>query len=163
MSRIIGGPFRVYWDTQDMGYSESDIELNDEPQFVEAKVTEFGDSVFNEMTNGSACTITVPFTEMSNTVFAKLGGTEVGTDVIFSCPVGTLVRTLAKELILKPVVDQVVSVDSKEWTTVYVTYPKRKFATTYGPSQRVWNVEFQAYPSLVSGQKGYFYKLGENA
>lgn len=163
MAEIIRGPVKVYWGGQDMGYVESDIELNDEPQFVEAKVTCFGDGVFDEMQNGSTVTVTVPFTALSNTVLEDLGGTIVGTDVIFTCPVGTLARSLAQELILKPCIDQNPSVDTKTWTTVYLAYPKRKFALAYGAAQRVFNVEFQAYPSLISGQIGRYYKLGENA
>jgi len=162
MSVIIRGPVKVYQGGTEMGYVESDIELNDEPQFVEAKVTEFGDGVFNEMENGMTLTLTVPFTALTNAALVKLGGVLVGTDVVFSCPVGTLTRSLAEEIILKPVVDNVVSTDSKEWTTIYLAYPKRKFATTYGPSQKVQNVEYQAYASLVSGQIGRYYKIGEN-
>jgi hypothetical protein len=161
-TKIIRGPCKVYQGGVEMGYVESDIELNDEPQFVEGKVTCFGDGVFDEMTNGTVVTLAVPFTALTPAALVKLGGTLVGSDIVFSNPVGTLTRSESEEIILKPCVDQVESVDPTEWTTVYLAFAKRKFTATYGPSQRVYNVEYQAYASLVSGQIGRYYKIGEN-
>jgi len=160
---IIRGPVRVYYDDVNLGLCSGDVELVDEPQFVEAKVTEYGESIYNEMQNGMTMTVTVPFTELSNTALVKLGGVLDGSDVVFSSNVGTLTRSLAKELVLIPVIDQTESADTKTFTTIYSAYPKRKFNTTYGPSQRIQNIEFQSYPSLESGLEGRHYKVGENA
>lgn len=162
MSELIRGPVKVYQGGVEMGYVESDIELNDEPQFVEAKVTCFGEGVFDEMENGLILTLTVPFTALTNAALVKLGGTAEGTDVVFSASVGSLTRGQSEELILKPCIDQNASIDTKTWTTIYLAYPKRKFAAAYGATQRVWNVEYQAYASLNSGTFGRYYKIGEN-
>ena len=161
-TKIIRGPCRVYQGGVDMGKTESASELNDEPQFSEAKTVCTGDGVYDEMKNGSVVTLTVPFTAMTSAALVKLGGVLVGTDIVFSNEVGSLTRAESEEIILKPCVDQVVSVDPTEWTTVYLAYPKRKFTLSYGPDQKVYNVEYQAYSSEVSGQAGRYYKIGEN-
>jgi hypothetical protein len=161
-TKIIRGPCKVYQGGVEVGKTESASELNDEPQFVEGKTVCTGDGVYDEMKNGSVVTLTVPFTALTPAGLAKLGGTIVGNKIVFSNEVGSLTRAESEEVILKPCVDQNVSTDPTEWTTVYLAYPKRKFALSYGPEQRVYDIEYQAYSSEVSGQIGRYYEIGEN-
>jgi hypothetical protein len=161
-TKIIRGPCRVYQGGVDMGYVESDIELNDEPQYVEGKVTCFGDGAFDKMKNGAVVTMAVPFTMLTSAALVKLGGTEVGGQIVFSCEVGDLCRTEAEEIILKPCVDQNPSIDPTEWSYLYHGFPERKFALAYGAAQRVYNIEYYGYASLVSGQVGRHYSIGAN-
>ena len=161
-TKIIRGPCKVYQGGVEMGKTESSSELNDEPQFVEGKTVCTGDGPYDEMKNGSIVTLTVPFTAMTPAALAKLGGTVVGNEIIFSNDVGELTRAESEEIVLKPCVNQAESTDPTEWTTLYLGYPKRKFTLSYGPDQRVYNVEYQGYSSEVSGQVGRYYKIGEN-
>lgn len=161
--KIIAGPQHVIYNGVDLGYTEGNIELPEEPFFAEGRVAEMGQALFDKMHLGSNVTVKVPFTRPTNAILVQLGGVIDGTDIVFSNKVGILCRENAKQMILKPVIDQAVIEDSTQWTTIYLCYPEIGWTLIYGGEQRIWEINFQAYASLVSGQVGRHYKLGESA
>ena len=75
--------------------------------------------------------------------------------------VGDNMFPLAKEIILKPVLDRVCSATTSEWLHVFRCYPMAAFEIGYDNSgQRVYNVSFKVFPDDSSGNVGYLWRMG---
>jgi len=58
----------------------------------------------------------------------------------------------AKEIIIKPVIDQICGTDTSEWLYIFKAYPMAQFEIGWDNSgQRVYNVLFKVFPSDASG------------
>jgi len=78
-----------------------------------------------------------------------------------STHVGGAMYASAKEIIVKPVVDNVASVTTSEWLHIHKAYPVPGFEVTYdNAGQRVWRVTFKVFPSETSGQIGELWRYG---
>jgi hypothetical protein len=67
----------------------------------------------------------------------------------------------AKQLVIKPICDGVVSTDPSEWVHIYHAYPVPKWELTWDRStQRIFPITFMVFVSQVSGWLGDFGTLG---
>ncbi len=107
------------------------------------------------------CQIKVPFTRLT---LEKLAGVIPGAKytkgvstapdtMTVSAQVGTSSADNAKELILKPIVDGVVSTKTGEWLHILKAYPSEAdIEVTYNTEgQRVFTVLFDGFPDATSG------------
>ena len=90
------------------------------------KEDQFGTSSVDEIKVGYSCSVEVPLTRSSLGQLAKVIGnsTYTGAALRVGVAVGISLLDNAKQLILKPIVNNVVSTDPTEWLTIHKAYPK---------------------------------------
>ena len=161
------GPCSVIWDPDGVN-----IELN--PTF--GGVT-FRDEVFDEdihedqagltivdgVHTGRVVETTLPMTRSSlaQLEVAIKGSIATATNLKVTNWVGGTQFALAKELRIKPIVDNVPSADTEEWLHVWRSYPKSNLEWQYNNAdQRVTNVVFKAFPDDESGLVRHMWRMG---
>lgn len=112
--------------------------------------------------------------QMTRTQLAELnvvlpgasGAGTSGAQMVIRSTVGVSMRDRAGILILKPMVGNVVSVNTSEWLTVFIASPKPDMEFAYDEqSQRVFKVVFKAYAVETAGTPsgtdvGWLWKIG---
>ena len=75
--------------------------------------------------------------------------------------VGDNMFPLAKEIILKPLIDNSCSGTSSEWIHIHRCYPMSMYEIGYDNSgQRIYNVTFKCFPDDASGQVNQIWRMG---
>jgi len=75
--------------------------------------------------------------------------------------VGDRLFPIAKEMVIKPVIDQVCSANTAEWLHILRCYPVSQLELGYDNSgQRIYNVMFACFPDDASGQEGKIWRFG---
>jgi len=161
------GPASVIWDP-----SGANVELNptfgtvsfkDELTHVEVREDGHGETAVDAVPTGRKVELTVPMTRSSLTQLeAAIQGSVAGaSNLKVSNLVGGAVFANAKEIVVKPLVNNVASVTTSEWLHIHRAYPFVALEWTYDNSgQRITNVVFQAYPDDTSGQVGEIWRMG---
>ena len=68
---------------------------------------------------------------------------------------------VARAVVIKPICDNVASIDPLEWVEVYKAFPVPGWELTWDRStQRVFPVTFKVFVSQESGQEGEFGTMG---
>lgn len=123
-----------------------------------------GETDVDEVTTGVVNPLlTVPLSEeeVANLlyVFANVAGGV--TNLKVSNPVGVPVFALSKQIIVKPIVDGVISVTEAEWLYIHRAYPRVSMENPYDNSgQRVTNVIFKGFPDDQSPRVGEMWRYG---
>jgi len=106
----------------------------------------------------------VPLTreEVANLEYCFGNASAGASNLKVSNPVGGAVFADAKEVIVKPIVDGVVSVTASEWLHIHRAYPRINMELAYDNSgQRVFNTIFKGFPDDASGQVNEMFRIGE--
>ena len=161
------GPCSVIWDP-----SGDNIELN--PTF--GGVT-FGDEVADEdihedqagitivdgVHTGRTVLTTLPMTRSSlaQLEVAIKGSIAGATNLKVTNWVGGNQFPLSRELLIKPIVDNVPSLTPAEWLHIHRAYPKSNLEWQYNNAdQRVTNVVFKSFPDDESRQVRGMWRMG---
>ena len=127
---------------------------------------EYGETPVDEIIVGAAPTeVEFPMTRQTlaqlNTVLAN-SAVAPADEMNVSNPVGISLYEKAKQLVIKPIVDNVVSTNSKNWLTLLKAAPKVEAELSYDKDgQRVVKVLFKGFPVQESGStKGRIWKIG---
>lgn len=157
------GPCLGYFDTTLLGPSFGNVMFRDEEQGEEVHEDAQGKSAVDEILLGRKVEVEFPLTRATLTQLGVIiNESAVAGDIItVSNPIGISLYDAAKELVLKPIVDSVVSTDDTEWITVFKCAPKTVIEFGYGnEGQRVFKVLFKAFPDQTSGVVGRYWKMG---
>lgn len=161
------GPCSVLWDP-----SGDNIELNptfggvffrSEDAIVDILEDGRGTTPIDAVFTGRVASLEVPMTRTSLAKLNKIlpGSTLGASNLKVGTHVGAAMFASAKEVIVKPIVDNVPSVITTEWLHIHKGYPVPGFEVAYDNSgQRVFKVNFKAFPSDVSGQIGEIWRIG---
>jgi hypothetical protein len=141
------------------------INVNDEEQVAPVHEEEFGDAPVSHVSKGSLVSVEVPFTRLTlrqlNKIFPY--GTELkSADVlIFKNDVGNDYFLESTNMVIRPIVKNVLSTDPSEWLEIYHVHPRRSWVLGYDrESQRVTNIVFECYPKQHGDNIGDFYQFG---
>jgi len=108
-------------------------------------------------------TLTVPLSEetVANLVAAFANASAGAANLKVSNPVGAPRFVDAKQLIVKPIVNGVISTTEAEWLYIHRASPRVAMEQTYdNATQRVTNVIFKGYPDDQSPRIGEMWRYG---
>jgi len=67
----------------------------------------------------------------------------------------------AKQIVLKPLCDNVPTTTKSEWILIYYCHPYREFDLGFDrDGQRMHMVKFKVFPNSTSAGEGKFYQVG---
>jgi len=148
------GVCNVSFGGVDLGATKGGVEMTVETTTHEVTVDQTGETPINEYIMGRRVTVTVPLAEttLENLVAIMPGATLIGgaTDedpkrVDVKTAVGTSLLDVAKELILHPI--GLPTANKDEDITIYLAATAGQMSFAYRvDEERVFNVEFKAYP-----------------
>lgn len=124
----------------------------------------YGDAPYDSITKGRVVTLELTMREMTATRLALIQGCTQTTGPVFTFDsnCGVSLRDAAKEIIIKPMTNLVVSTTNTEWITIFLCSPPLDaFEIGYDDeNQRLWKVIFQPFPSAATGTVGKLFKIG---
>jgi hypothetical protein len=129
------------------------------------KTAQAGQVPVSEVTQGRSGKLTVQITESDLDELEAMikGATLTGSKLTVANDVGNDLFALAKEVIVKPIKNGVISTAAAEWLHILKTYPKAKPGWKYNSdNQRVTEVVFDGYPSKDSGYLGIVWVVGKD-
>jgi len=140
----------VTFDGTSLGEAAGAVIFREE--LTEAPVKENSKGDVDDIITGSTVTVEIPLARNSLAELAVImphaSYDDVAGTLIMSNPVNISLAALAKELILKPIVDGIVSVTPTDWLTVYKCSPRTAVELTFDEeTQRIFTVTFKAYPN----------------
>jgi len=141
------------------------INLNDEEQVAPVHEEEFGDAPVSHVSKGSLVSVEVPFTRITLAQLAAifpLGTTLKSADVlVFKNDVGDDYFLESTNMVIRPIVKNVLSTNPSEWVEIYHVHPRRAWTLAYDrENQRVTNIVFECYPRQSGANIGDFYQFG---
>ena len=161
------GPCSVIWDLAgvniELNPTFGTVSFKDEITHAEVKEDGHGEAPVDAVTTGRKVELTVPMTRSSLAKLeAAIKGSVAGvSNLKVSNVAGGAVFADAKEVIVKPLVNNVASVVTSEWLHIHRAYPFVALEWTYDNSgQRVTNVVFKAFPDDTSGKVGEMWRMG---
>jgi len=157
------GACQILFDDVDLGKTFGDVVFKSEVSSVPIQEDQEGTTPVDEVMTGRVVSVEVPMTRATLAQMTKVipNSSIVGDALIVKNPVGTTLADVAKELILKPIVNNVASADSSTWLTIYKCAPRENIEITYNnASQRIFGVTFIAFPSTTSPFTGNLWKIG---
>jgi len=157
------GPCQVLWNNIDLGPTLGGVTFKEEQHSVDIKEDAHGDSPVDAITTGKVTSVEANFTRSSLTQLEYMieSSTKSATNLKVVNSVGNPMFANSKELILKPLVDNVASVTTSEWLHVHRTYPLGAQELKYDNSgQRIIKVVFKVFPDDLSTQVGEIWRMG---
>jgi len=134
---------------------------------VPIKRDQEGETDVDEVTVGAVNPeVEVPLTQEETTklVYCFARAAANANYLKISNPVGDDVLKDAKQLIVKPIVDGVVSTTSTEWIYIHRAFPRITMEQAYDNSgQRTTKVIFKGFPDDISGRQGEMCRFGPDA
>jgi len=161
------GPCSVIWDPDtlniELNPTFGTVSFKDELVYAEVKEDGHGEAAVDAVPTGRKVELTIPMTRSSLTQLeaAIKGSVRGASNLKVSNLVGGAVFPDAKEIVVKPMVDNVPSVVASEWLHIHRTYPFDALEWVYdNAGQRVTNVVFKAFPDDKTGQVGEMWRMG---
>ena len=157
------GPCQVLWNNVDLGPTLGGVTFKEEQHSVDIKEDGHGDTPVDAITTGKITSVEANFTRSSLAQLESMieSSTKGTSNLKVVNSVGNAMFANAKELILKPLVDNVPSVTSTEWLHIHRTYPLGAPEFKFDNSgQRVIKVVFKCFPDDASGQVGEIWRMG---
>jgi len=162
------GPCWVIWDEAGVNVTFKKtfggVFFRHEELQVDVKRDQAGETAVDAVTTGVVNPeLEVPLTQEEITTLVHcFGNAERVADTLnVSNPVGVALLALAKQVIVKPIADGVVSVDSKEWLYIHRAIPRVTMEQAYDNSgQRTVKVIFKGFPDDISGRQNQMWRLG---
>lgn len=158
------GPCEVSWNNNVIGVTYGGVKVKVDDDDADIKEDGNGSAPVDAVFTGRKFSeIEVPLTRFTLAQLDAIfhGASASGNALVISNVVGESMYDSSKELLLKPLVNDVASIDSTEWIKLYKTFPRAKMELTYdNQNQRVAKFAFRVFPSQESGQKGDFGTFG---
>jgi hypothetical protein len=151
-------------DNVNLGPFSGGILLKSELSKVDILQDGYGDTPYDSITKGRVVSLELTMREITATRLALIQGCTETTGPVFTFDsnCGVSLRDAAKELIIKPMVNLVVSTTNTEWITIFkCSPPLDAFEIGYDDENaRLWKVIFQVFPDDGTGTVGMLYKIG---
>lgn len=157
------GPCQCLWNNIDLGPTHGGVTFHEEQHSVDIHEDGHGDSPVDAITTGKITSVEANFTRLTLTQLEYLieSSTKGTSNLKVVNSVGNAMLANSKELILKPLVDNVASVTTSEWLHVHRTYPLGAPEFKYDNSgQRILKVVFKCFPDDLSTQVGEIWRMG---
>ena len=107
-------------------------------------------------------TLEAPFTneDLANLAIC-FGNATTDSNLEVANPVGEAVVARAEQVIVKPIINGIISTTESEWLYIYKAFPRVTLEYTYdNAGQRVTTVIFKGYPTEISGVVGALWRIG---
>ena len=120
----------------------------------------------DEVSTGAQCSLEVPLTreELADLNYVFGNSSQSSNYLKVVNPRGESKFAGAVALIVKPIVNGVVSTTNTQWLTIHRASPTVNMELAYDNSgQRVFMVTFKGFPDDASGQVGEFWRAGPDA
>jgi len=124
---------------------------------------EYGDLAVDAVFAGGTAELALPIIRTSLEKLEDIlpGSSLLGDVLSVFNKCGSAMYEDAKQLCIKPIKDNVVSVDPKEWILFYKVHPFKSIDLGYDrKEQRVILVKFRVFPMQESGFEGKMYDIG---
>jgi len=137
-----------------------------EDQLAPVHEEEFGDAPVSHVSKGTvAGPIEVPFTRYElqtlHALYRDLTTYRSGDILVFRNSVGRDFFTESKQLVIRPIIENVVSTDQSTWWLFYHAHPFNAWTIGYDrDNQRVMMIQFHVYPRQSGDHIGDFYQIG---
>lgn len=152
------GPCAIIFDDVDLGATLGGVKFRHTEESRPVREDQQGVTSVDELKVGATCEVEVPLTRTALGQLSKVIGnaTYTGTKLEVGVVIGESLLTNAKTLVIKPIIESVVSTDSSTWLTIYKAYPRADLEVSYDyDNQRVYKVIFKAFPD-----SGKLWKIG---
>ena len=139
------------------------VKMRDTLLFTKIVEDGMGESAVSGVDKGREVQLEVPMTRAS---IARLnlviyGSELVGSTLTVKNTVGNDFYSLAKKILIKPLVNNIASITTSEWTHLWHCFPVVDQEIVYDNSeQRVAKILFEVYPSQDTARRGKFYQYG---
>ena len=166
------GPCCVVWDPDtaniEMTPVFGSVVFRSEDQVEDIFWEEHGRAPVDAVFAGRVATLEVPMTSPSLTrlevaIHDSVKQSVSGKWTILKVPnpVGDNMLPVAKEIIIKPEIDQGCSATTSEWLHIFRCYPVDAIEIAYdNATQRIYNVTFKCFPDDASGTVGLIWRFG---
>lgn len=157
------GPCQVLWNSIDLGPTLGGVTFKEEQHTADIKEDGHGDTPVDAVTTGKITSVEASFTRSSLPQLEAMikSAVDTATNLKVKNSVGEALYASAKELILKPLVDNVASVTTTEWLHVHKAVPLGAPELKYDNSgQRVVKVVFKVFPDQTTANVGYIWRMG---
>jgi hypothetical protein len=157
------GPCDVIFNGSSLGATFGGVILRSEAIAQGIKEDAQGETDVDRVFTGRNVSVEVPLTRVGFATLQKVIANSAGgvTNVVVSNPVGLAEYDNAKAMILKPVIDGVVSVTESQWLYLYKVHAEENSELSWDNSkQRVFKVIFKVFPYTGSGLTGALYRFG---
>ena len=164
------GPAQVIWDYDgtplvlNPTLGSSALRLTDSVSDVQEE--EWGETPIDAVFMGTVCELDVPMARSTmlqlETLLANAGVVNfAANETKFKVKAGCAMYPNAKDIVMKPLCDNVPSGDSSEWIHIYKCHPYREFDLGFDrDGQRMHMVKFKVFPNMTSGYAGELYQVG---
>lgn len=126
---------------------------------------EYGDAPVDTIEKGTPVTIDVPFTRLQAWDLKELYPEKIeiqsADELIFKNLVGYSYFENARNMVIRPIVNNVLSTDQGEWVYFWHVHPYNNWSLGYDrEGQKVFNVVFKVYPVQSGAHIGHYMKWG---
>jgi len=162
------GPVQLTWD-----YGDSNLVINPVLGTVSFTTVDsvsdiqeerYGETPVDAVFTGTVAELAVPMTRSTLDQLINLcEGIESGgaSIAVFKVKSGCDMYSSAKQIVIKPLCDNVPDADSEHWILIYKCFPYRDFDLGFNrEDQRVHMVRFKVFPCQESGYEGKLYQYG---
>lgn len=150
------GTCSVLFGATDLGLTKGGVEVQVQTQTYKITVDQFGSTEINEYITGRTAMVKVPMAETNVTLLAEVipdstlvtdGVTPTKKKLNVKTSTGASLRGFADKLVLHPIAQA--AADKNFDFTLPIACPKGDFTFAYKlDEERVYNVEFYAFPDL---------------
>lgn len=140
------------------------VEVRSVDLTAEHKEASYGSDAKDEVITGRSVEVDVMVVEASIIELAAIlpGSTVTGDQLMFNSPVGTTLRSIAQQLVIKKIVGGVASTEADDHLTFFVAAPKSDLTLGFddGGTDREVKVTFKCFRTL-SVPSGETYAIGD--
>jgi len=161
------GPCVVIWDFGGIDLSLSPylgtVTLRAADSVEDVQEEGWGNTPVDAVFSGTVCDLDVPLTRQTYEDLQQwLPGVSYQSGALTFAPkAGCPMYDDAKEIMIKPLCDNVVDTDPLHWIHIFKAYPWREFELGFDRSgQRVMLVHFKLFPDMTSGMGGRVFRTG---
>jgi len=141
----------------DLGFTMGGVTVNIETEVADVTTDQFGAVIMKQIIVGRNASITIPFAETDLSLMSKIiPGASLVTDavtatkkkVIINTPIGSdMVASVAQALLLIKAIGNTASTNENDKFRFFKAAPSGELEFAFSiEDQRVWEVEFTAYP-----------------
>lgn len=160
------GPCIIDWDDGTVIFKKTrgGVIFRYEELQVPVKEDQQGETDIDDVTAGAVNpTLEVPMTneDLDNLNYC-FANSEAASNLKVANPVGEAILSRAKKVIVKPIVNGVISTTASQWVFIHKAFPRVTEEWNYdNANQRVTTVIFKGYPVNLSGQKGALFRVSD--
>jgi len=157
------GPCQVLFNGVDMGPTHGGVTFKEELHSVDIHEDGHADTPVDSVFTGRIATLEAKFTRLSLAQLAALieSATAGANNLKVKNSVGNTMFADAKEVILKPLVDNIPSATTTEWLHIHRAYPIASVELGFdNQNQRIISVTFKCFPDDASGQVNDIWRAG---